>query len=306
MRAMTAEAVSERTSVTACALCGGTDFVPRFGAAARDLPVEGHSAGYRITHSERKFVGAIVRCRGCGLVLLPQPWAGLTAYGEGADPYYIEQASERIANSRKLLSLVPHGGRLLEVGCACGFLLVAARELGFEVEGIEASEWASEYARREYGVSVQTGHLESCVLPEGRYDVVVMADTIEHLRDPRSAVRTIARALKAGGRLVVLTPDAGSVVARVAGRRWWGLLDDHYFYFSRATLRRLLESEGLIAERCVAFGRRFTLSHWIGKLSQYNPSLCRTVAWAARTARIGWVPVSVNVGDQMACVARKE
>jgi SAM-dependent methyltransferase len=118
-------------------------------------------------------------------------------------------------------------------------------------------------------------------------------------------VRQIARVLRPGGRLVLLTPDVGSLVARVLGPRWWGLLDDHYFYFSRQTLRRLLEAEGFAVERMVALGRVFRLSHWVSKLAQYNRTLHRSATRVTRGLRVDELHVSINLGDQMACVARK-
>ncbi len=286
-----------------CLVCGGVRFVPHFGRKAQLTSPPAPNQPYRITHSQRNLVRAVLRCADCGLVFLPQSLAVTGVYHDGADPYYVEQAEERIVNAHRLLELVPRGGRLLDVGCACGFLLVAARDRGFEVHGIEASKWASEYARREYGLDVQTGQLDDIEGSTQRYDVAVLADVIEHFTDPRAAVRRLQQMLAPGGRLLILTPDIGSVVARVAGARWWGLLDDHYFYFSRATLARLLESEGFAVERVTALGRQFPLHHWIFKLSQYNDGLQRLVMRLARGIRADTWQISINLLDQMACVA---
>ncbi|MBX3027553.1 class I SAM-dependent methyltransferase [bacterium] len=287
-----------------CILCGGTRTTPQFpGAAVR--PAAPVTERYRITHSERQRVAGIVRCLDCGLVTLPLSYAPATSYEEAADPYYIEQAPQRIANAHRLLSLLPDGGRLLEIGCACGFLLVAARERGFQVRGVEMSAWASQHARATYGLDVHTGTLESAALPAGSVDVVVMADVIEHLFDPPATLREIHRILVPGGRLLLLTPDVGSLVARLAGARWWGLLDDHYVYFSRQTLRRMLEQEGFAVERFRAFGRAFPLAHWAFKLAPYSRALERTVSRALRALGADRLQVSINLGDQMACVAQK-
>jgi SAM-dependent methyltransferase len=308
MHATPAEQTPQRPAVEpaepTCLICGGRSFTRHFpnanGVAARARPGE----PYRITHSERSLVHTLVRCTACGMVVLPQRQT-VADYADAEDPYYLEQAEERIANAHLLLDRVPPGGRLLELGCACGFLLVAAREKGFSVQGIEMSVWASEYARREFGLDVATGRLETLDLPGASYDVVVMADVIEHLSDPRDTVRRLRGLLRPGGRLLLLTPDMGSWTAKLAGTRWWGLLDDHYFYFSRLTLRRLLEEEGYAVEQIAAFGRRFPVRHWVFKLSQYSEALHRVVAGGTRFLGVEGTRIAINLGDQMVCVARK-
>jgi cyclopropane fatty-acyl-phospholipid synthase-like methyltransferase len=299
-------AVAAASEPLACTLCGGQRSAPHFGGSTAALPPTSMSARYRITHSERRRVRAIVRCVDCGMVSLPLQHAPPVAYEEAADPYYIEQAAQRIRNAHHLLACMPAGGRLLEIGCACGFLLVAARERGFAVQGVEMSAWASSYARDTYGLDVKTGRLETLNVPAASYDAVVMADVIEHLPNPRTTLHDIHRVLRPGGRLLLLTPDIGSVMARVLGARWWGLLDDHYLYFSRRTLTRLLEQEGFTVERIRALGRVFPLSHWVFKLAPYSRVLQRAAARVTRALHIDGLQISINLGDQMACVARKK
>ncbi len=303
-------AVAVQETAERCLVCGSEALVPMFGNGTAGPTASRASekpGAYRITHSPRDLVRAIVRCRECGLGMLPARLRGSTeaAYAEGEDPSYVQQAAERIANADRLLRLVPTGGRLLDVGCACGFLLVAARERGFAVQGIEPSAWATAYARREFGLDVWHGYLEAAPLEPDSFDVVVLADAIEHLPDPRAALRKLHGLLKPGGRLLLLTPDLGSLVARLAGVHWWGLLDDHYHYFDRRTLRRLLADEGFAVERIAALGRQFPLQHWVYKLSQYSPRLQRAAESLLRTTRTDHVRITINLGDQMACTAQK-
>jgi len=291
---------------TGCLVCGGTRTVPQFGRGGAPQPISPVSERYRITHSERRRVHAIVRCADCGMVSLPIEFAPPLSYEDAADPYYLDQGAQRVANAHRLLDLIPSGGRLLEIGCACGFLLVAARERGFEARGVEMSAWASAHARAAQGLDVHTGTLESAAVPTGSVDAVVLADVIEHLFDPAATLREIHRVLKRGGRLLLLTPDVGSAMARLFGPRWWGLLDDHYFYFSRQTLQRVLEREGFAIERMSALGRVFPLGHWVFKLAPYSRVLERAATGIVRRLGLENLQISVNLGDQMACVALKK
>ena len=298
--------VTRVPAAAACIVCGSLRTQPHFRRGGAALPMSPVSERYRITHSERRLVQAIVRCRDCGMVSLPIQFAPPLSYEDAADPYYLEQAPQRIANAHRLLSLIPSGGRLLEIGCACGFLLVAARERGFAVQGVEMSAWASAHAREAHGLDVFTGTLEAAALPDASLDAVVLADVIEHLTDPCATLREIHRVLKPGGRLLLLTPDVGSAMAWIFGSRWWGLLDDHYFYFSRRTLRRVLDREGFAVERLTALGRVFPLGHWVFKLAPYSRVLERAATGIVRRLGLENVQISVNLGDQMACVALKK
>ena len=70
-----------------------------------------------------------------------------------------------------------------------------------------------------------------------------MFDVLEHVEDPKATVRTVREALKDDGLFVLSYPDWGSIFARLLKRRWWFLLSVHLYYFTRQTIRRLLERE---------------------------------------------------------------
>ncbi len=292
-------------SLLRCCLCGGNEFAPAYpGAATADL---GAQQVYRITHSTRQRIGAILRCCACGLRFLPDCETGAARYADAEDAAYIADRDQRIDNAALLLATLPPeaSGRLLEVGCACGFLLEAARRRGFQPVGVELSQWAVDYARREFGVEAHCGTLAQHNFANESFDVAVMADVIEHLPDPAGELRRIHALLRPGGLLLILTPDISSLAARLAGRHWWALLDDHCCYFSADTIGVLLRQCGYQLRWCRALGRRFRLGHWVGKLSQYNRSLYRAADSLCAGLRLRNLPVYLNMFDQMACLAAK-
>ena len=73
------------------------------------------------------------------------------------------------------------------------------------------------YARDVLGLDVAEATLEAAATRDARYDVVVLADVIEHLDDPSAALDGCASLLADGGVLCVVTPDPASATARVAG-----------------------------------------------------------------------------------------
>ena len=109
--------------------------------------------------------------------------------------------------------------------------------------------------------------VESFVDLDG-FDVVVLADVIEHLDDPVAAVDRCAGLLRPGGVLCVVTPDPSSVTARIAGRRWWGFVPAHACLLPRATLRELLAARGLVISADVPLVRSFSARRWVSGLAE--------------------------------------
>jgi len=147
-------------------------------------------------------------------------------------------------------------GSLLDVGCSKGLFLHLARQRGWTVRGIEVSQSAAEYARREFDLDVFTGTLEEAALPDASVDVVTMWDLIEHLEDPLSTLRETCRILKPGGLILILTPNYGSLITMVADalyrlslhrfRQPLDLIYDyhHNYYFTEKTLGYALRQAG--------------------------------------------------------------
>jgi SAM-dependent methyltransferase len=134
--------------------------------------------------------------------------------------------------------------RLLEIGCGTGCFLDEARPLGWEVRGIEVSEYAARRARQR-GLTVDSVAIEECAIA-GPFDVVALWDVIEHLRAPGTVLQSAASALAPGGVLALSTGDLTSLCARLSGPRWHLFnLPEHLFFFSPRALKRLLARHGL-------------------------------------------------------------
>jgi SAM-dependent methyltransferase len=212
----------------------------------------------------------IVECIACGLVYVGEDPATIDfgrLYDEsyysggqdGAFADYIGQATaRRAAAHRRLFTLrrLKRGGRLLDVGCAAGFFLVEA-QAGFRVRGVELSEFASRFARDEFGLDVVTGTLHEAAFDKASFDLVTLWDVIEHVPDPAAVLSEVARVLAPDGRAVLTTGDIGSAYARSRGADWHLMTPPwHLYFFSRATMATLATKAGLrvvhIAARGVA------------------------------------------------------
>jgi len=207
----------------------------------------------------------LLRCPECGFV-----GASLTGwrYPYEAKDYYAGCATEDFRKTApqfvlhrvaQLGRLVPVGGRVAELGAGMGETAAALSGAGYRVAAVEESERAAQLAsvccpgvkwHREE-ISAHLSRVEA-----GRYDAITMYHVLEHVPDFRAMVALVRRALGSSGILVVEVPDVEGR-ARVLGGRWHHFLPHHVNYFTLASLRRLLESEGFElaqAERKYHFG----------------------------------------------------
>ena len=210
----------------------------------------------------RKHGYDIVKCPGCGLVYVtPRVAAADLAdkvygaeyfdaeRGYGLENHFSDENRDHALRwgRARLTWIEKHAapGSLLDVGCAAGFFLLAARKRGWDVHGVEISSHASAYARDRLGLDVATGEFSSMDPAPGKYDLVTMLDVIEHLPDPLEGLRRAHSTLKSGGHLFVATPNFHCIPSKILGDKW-GLVEPehHLYYFTPQTLEALLSKAG--------------------------------------------------------------
>jgi SAM-dependent methyltransferase len=189
--------------------------------------------------------------------------------------------------------------RLLDVGAGAGILVEAATGMGIRAEGIEPSQWLQQAAVR-HGCRVHAGVLPSPAITPP-YDIVTMVDVIEHVEDPRGLLREAALLLAPDGVLAVVTPDAGSLMARLLGWRWWHYRIAHVGYFDRANLHLACAREGLSVAATTRPGWVFSLAYLRERLLNYVPAALvpKERGWMQR------VSVPLNLGDSLMVLARR-
>jgi 2-polyprenyl-3-methyl-5-hydroxy-6-metoxy-1,4-benzoquinol methylase len=244
----------------------------------------------------RKLQMTIVKCRRCGLVYVSPRLTEehlfsrygkdyfereyLPAFGAGPNSYSLKTALDRFELFLEILKMSALPGRkILDVGAGGGFFVKAAGHIGFEAEGLELSEEAAGYGRNILGVPVRTGTFGRIDLPPASFDAVVMLDTLEHLQDPLADLIKARSILKPGGRLILHTPDLGSLSRLVLGRSWAVFSPlEHLYYFRRKTLAALLRRAGFRLVGIRNFSR-FNLDYVHDKDGR------RGRAWKKRLAR---------------------
>lgn len=251
-----------------CPLCGRGETTALYpDTLGRELPRFGYDFTPEHTRTYR-----VVLCRACRHAFCsPRPEQLWKEYRAVEDPAYLERGPDRLATSRKVLRRIGRflpSGRLLDIGCATGDFLSAARER-YQAEGLELSGWAAGIARGR-GLTVHSSDLAGFRSPDGPYDLITLWGVIEHFEDPAQEIRRISGLLKPDGLVCLWTGDIESWPARLFGRKWWYIQGQHLQIFSRHSLRKLFTAAGFEEVWVGRYPYVMTLPSLAKSLSRYR------------------------------------
>lgn len=266
----------------------------------------------------------IKKCQNCGLT-----WrAPRLSVAELGEVYRAEEFSANFEDQREIyeekekmtnafildyliddLEFVAQETNLLDVGCGFGFFLRAAEARGFRAQGLEPSPEIVAEARKLVSGEIKEGLVETVEYPAASFDVILMADVLEHVASAKDVLSMIYTMLKPGGVIVVRVPDMHGLLIRVThwvDRLTGGRINNgverlwhyHTFGFTQKTLANFLSTAG------------FEIVEMYGEHSKDIKTL-RQKRWA-RKLIIRWGVLSVlylarwlNMPDEMVAFARK-
>jgi len=235
-----------------CPACGGD--APKF-------------LGWRGGEAHQSGAGektAIVRCKKCSHQYpnpMPFPKANLEEIYVDADDYFCGHGVEAKKQSglrlmRDFEQKLGKCGKFLDVGCGAGEALWAAKESGWEAEGVDPSMEFIKIGRERLGVEGRATTLEEAKFPDNYFDAVAMSSIIEHLYNPFETLREVHRVLRPEGLLWFDVPNEdglymqfGNLYMRLQRKDWVVVMAPtfppyHVQGFNPKSLRKLLERAG--------------------------------------------------------------
>jgi len=159
-------------------------------------------------------------------------------------------------------------GSLLDFGCGDGSFMSRMQRVGWQVSGIEQDRKAADSLRARLGFDVRPS-LDDFSDRAGQFDLITASHVIEHLGDPVGTLRALRRFLGPGGRLIIVTPNANSLGARVFGKFWRGLEPPRHFnVFTPKSLRYAFSQAGYTIEELTTETRMARRLFWVSTLAR--------------------------------------
>jgi spore maturation protein CgeB len=237
----------DKEPVGACPLCGGQQ-------SAAHIELDEPSGGR----------ARYVRCADCETIYMdPAPTdASLAAFYAGAygDPArraadgcaHADMGVEFVQGLRACEEILDRiaayrqpPGRLLDVGCGMGGVMLEAATRGWSVLGIEPSATLAAFCRGNFGLPVLEADFMAADIPGPPFDVILMMEFLEHVRRPGTALQR-ANALAADNAAIYITaPNADSAAARALAANWVGWKPPlHLQFYNLYSIQTLLIRNG--------------------------------------------------------------
>jgi 2-polyprenyl-3-methyl-5-hydroxy-6-metoxy-1,4-benzoquinol methylase/spore coat polysaccharide biosynthesis predicted glycosyltransferase SpsG len=164
---------------------------------------------------------------------------------------------------------------ILDIGCAYGPFLDAAREEGFSPAGIDPAQDAVRYVQEELAIPAVQGFFPNSPLPASRtYDAVTLWFVIERFTDLKAALTEVKNILKSGGILAFSTPSFSGVSGRSSLRRFLAASPaDHFTIWSPVMCKKALALFGFKVKKTVSIGHHPERFPLLGKFAKSKKSL---------------------------------
>jgi 2-polyprenyl-3-methyl-5-hydroxy-6-metoxy-1,4-benzoquinol methylase len=170
----------------------------------------------------------------------------------------ITQEDHRI----KFFRLYKKRGRVIDLGCGLGYFLLACRMHGYDVAGVDISDYAASYVENELKIPIKIGTLEEIKFENASIDIITMWHFLEHTSNPVDYLKKVATWLKPDGLLVVDVPNYEGTDAQKTWNEWVGWqLPYHFSHFTPKTLTDILLECGFKTIRTKDYHSEYIKNH---------------------------------------------
>jgi SAM-dependent methyltransferase len=156
---------------------------------------------------------------------------------------YEKDAKHRFKHLTKYIS--PRTS-VLDFGCGMGQFGILCKKNGVDIVCYDVSKYATKRLRKKERIKAYSQPLTKSLFSKEYFDVIVMFDVIEHIKDFDKILKLFNYWLKPGGVLVISTPNIKSWDAKVFGDKWnsFKKIPQHIYFFSPKSSKLILQKHG--------------------------------------------------------------
>lgn len=193
----------------------------------------------------------VASCNQCGFYFIPPFYRKQIQYQQ----YKTESVTNAIRSGNNWVKIQRHklrfklikkykpNGTLFDLGAGWGHFMLAGKELGYDVYGIEISEQPYLYCKNDLKLNVD--HIDFFKMDENRkFDIITMWDVLEHIDKADEFLEKCSKLQISNGLLVLQVPQIDSYFAKKYKDKWKMMGLDHVNYFSKDTITRILKRYG--------------------------------------------------------------
>ena len=204
---------------------------------------------FQLKYQKENF--AVVSCQVCSMEFIPPYFRKQIKYTQ----YKNEAVTNAVRHGNNWVKIQRHrlrfrfiqkfikAGKLFDLGAGWGHFMLAGKELGYDVYGVEISEQPYLYCVNDLKLPVD--HIDFFEMDESRkFDIITMWDVLEHIDKADEFLSKCNKLTHPGGFLFLQVPQIDSYFAKLHRDNWKMMGLDHVNYFSKKTITRILEKNG--------------------------------------------------------------
>ena len=134
-------------------------------------------------------------------------------------------------------------------------------------------------------------------LKKKKYDLIIMADVIEHFSDPFKVLSQINELLNENGKLILTTFNIDSLYAKITGRNYHWMIPFHMVFFSNKTLETFGKNNNLKLVKILNDPRYISFEYLMEKLILIFPKISFIFKFLSKIRLLKNIIVKVDLKD---------
>jgi 2-polyprenyl-3-methyl-5-hydroxy-6-metoxy-1,4-benzoquinol methylase len=217
-------------------------------------------------------------------------------------PTLLSRILAYLSNTNFAIPRYRKGGKILDLGCGTGDILILLKDLGWDVYGIDIDKKAIQIGRKRGLKHLRKGTYKTVnAYPDNYFDVIRLYHVIEHVDNPMACLQILYKKLKFGGEVFLSTPNFDSPIRKIFGK-YWSSFDAprHLFIFTHRTLRKAVKQYNFnihLMQSTSALGLAGSLQYLMNDLFKRKGNFLSNLLMITAFFPIEWLLNRINMGD---------